>query len=335
MAEIVFGFGTSHSPLLSTPPEMWHLRVQADKENPSLEYRGASYRFDDLAKLRSEENLEYQSSLPVRTERHSLCQTSIEKLGNKLADVDPDILIIIGNDQREVFGEDNTPAISMIYGDEVLHAAIPPERLQKMPPGIAVAAEGCSAPEDTVYPIDGALSSHIVADLTAAGFDITAMKQLPERPKGGRGMSHAYGFIYRRIMRKPIPAVHVCLNTFYPPNQPTAARCVALGQQIAKAISRYDQNLKVAVAGSGGLTHFVIDEAFDAGVIEALKNFDLEALKKLPEDHLVSGTSEIKNWITMAAILASSGLEINMCDYIPCYRSEAGTGNAMGFMTWE
>ncbi|MDA0708553.1 MAG: hypothetical protein O2963_05725, partial [Proteobacteria bacterium] len=42
MAKIIFGFGTSHSPLLSTPADKWNLRVEADKQNPSLEYRGKS-----------------------------------------------------------------------------------------------------------------------------------------------------------------------------------------------------------------------------------------------------------------------------------------------------
>ena len=31
MARIVLGIGTSHGPLLSTPPEMWHLRAEWDR----------------------------------------------------------------------------------------------------------------------------------------------------------------------------------------------------------------------------------------------------------------------------------------------------------------
>ncbi|MBT6329559.1 MAG: hypothetical protein HOJ34_07220, partial [Kordiimonadaceae bacterium] len=77
------------------------------------------------------------------------------------------------------------------------------------------------------------------------------------------------------------------------------------------------------------------DETFDKKVNEGLKNLDMDILSSLPENYLTSGTSEIKNWITTAAILKGSGLKIDMFDYIPCYRSEAGTGNAMGFMTWE
>lgn len=335
MAEIVFGFGTSHSPLLSTPPDMWHLRVEADKKNPSLEFRGKSYVFDELVALRSDENLVHQSSLPVRTERHAACQTSLDQLKQKLTAANPDILIIIGNDQREVFNEDFTPAISMLNGNSVEHTSISPERLKKMPPGIGIAAKGASAKEDTTYPIDEDISNHILSALTGEGFDITAMKTLKAGPKKRKGMSHAYGFIYNKIMTKPIPAVHICLNTFYPPNQPSAARCVALGEAIGRAVKNYGENLRVAVCGSGGLSHFVIDETFDEKVNEGLKNLDMEILSSLPEDHLTSGTSEIKNWITMAAILKMSGLKIDMFDYIPCYRSEAGTGNAMGFMTWE
>ena len=30
-----------------------------------------------------------------------------------------------------------------------------------------------------------------------------------------------------------------------------------------------------------------------------------------------------------------AGLEFKLIDYIPCYRSEAGTGNAMAFALWS
>jgi 3-O-methylgallate 3,4-dioxygenase len=31
----------------------------------------------------------------------------------------------------------------------------------------------------------------------------------------------------------------------------------------------------------------------------------------------------------------AEGLQFHKVDYVPCYRSEAGTGNAMGFVYWE
>jgi 3-O-methylgallate 3,4-dioxygenase len=48
-----------------------------------------------------------------------------------------------------------------------------------------------------------------------------------------------------------------------------------------------------------------------------------------------SGTSETKNWITTAGAVSNTKLKMNLVDYVPCYRSEAGTGNAMAFATWE
>ena len=89
--------------------------------------------------------------------------------------------------------------------------------------------------------------------------------------------------------------------------------------------------IKVAVIASGGLTHFVIDEAFDAQVLEAMQTGDAAALTSLPEEMFQSGTSEIKNWITVAGTMAEAGLTMKLVDYVPCYRSEAGTGSAMGF----
>ena len=54
-----------------------------------------------------------------------------------------------------------------------------------------------------------------------------------------------------------------------------------------------------------------------------------------PESSYQSGTSEIKNWIATMAALEGTGLEFDLVDYIPCYRSEAGTGNAMAFALWK
>jgi 3-O-methylgallate 3,4-dioxygenase len=69
-------------------------------------------------------------------------------------------------------------------------------------------------------------------------------------------------------------------------------------------------------------------------VLEALQKADAARLAGLPENLFQSGTSEIKNWITVAGAMAEAGLEMKLVDYVPCYRSEAGTGSAMGFAHW-
>ena len=48
---------------------------------------------------------------------------------------------------------------------------------------------------------------------------------------------------------------------------------------------------------------------------------------------LNSGNSEIRNWIAAAG--AAEHLTARALDYVPCYRSPAGTGCGMGFVAWE
>jgi len=69
-------------------------------------------------------------------------------------------------------------------------------------------------------------------------------------------------------------------------------------------------------------------------VLEAIRKADVATLSRIPEAMFQSGTSEIKNWITVAGAMAQAGLTMKLLDYVPCYRSEAGTGSAMGFARW-
>ena len=65
MAEIVLGIGASHGPLLSTAPEQWDLRAKADRENRSHWYRGKSYDYESLLKLRAPGFADVQGELVV------------------------------------------------------------------------------------------------------------------------------------------------------------------------------------------------------------------------------------------------------------------------------
>jgi hypothetical protein len=89
------------------------------------------------------------------------------------------------------------------------------------------------------------------------------------------------------------------------------------------------------VVASGGLSHFVVDEELDRRFLTALVDDDAAHLRVLPADLLRSGTSEMRNWIVVGAAVAGSGLRARVLDYLPCYRSEAGTGCGMGFVAWQ
>ncbi|MCC2097694.1 MAG: extradiol ring-cleavage dioxygenase, partial [Hyphomicrobiales bacterium] len=86
---------------------------------------------------------------------------------------------------------------------------------------------------------------------------------------------------------------------------------------------------------SGGLTHFVIDEAFDRKALDLMARVDRTGLAQLPEDHLQSGNSEIKNWMPVAVACGAADLKMDLVDYVPCYRSLAGTGTANAFAIWQ
>lgn len=334
MAEIVLGIGTSHGPLLSTPPEMWSLRADSDRANPELHYQGRAYDFAGLIEARGR-SFDSESALASREAAYTQCQDAIDRLAQSWADADPGVVVIFGNDQREIFTEENTPAISMVSGDTLEHRAIPESRLAQMDPGIAISARAVTPAEDRNYPSPADLNRFLIGRLVEQGFDIAALESLPEGPRKRRGLPHAYGFVYRRIMGgKVIPATIVCLNTFYPPNQPTAARCFDLGRAIGQALRDWPGAERVAVVGSGGLSHFVVDEDFDQQFLKALREKDYDYLRAIPEPMLQGGTSECKNWIAAVGALSTVDLDLKAADYVPCYRSEGGTGNAQGFLSW-
>src|SRR5262249_16296475 len=179
------------------------------------------------------------------------------------------------------------------------------------------------------------LGLHIIETLTREDFDVAHPRPLPAGAAGTHGIPHAYGFVYRRLMHdEVIPNVPVFINTFYPPNQPSLSRCYELGRALRRAIESWDSPKRVAIIASGGLTHFVIEEDLDQQVLKALPEDDMATLLNLPVDELESGTSEIRNWIALAGAVEGTGLKMQLLDYVPCYRSAAGTGNAMGFAQW-
>lgn len=337
MAEIVLGMWTTHGPTLSTTPEEWTLRVPADKEKTDHPFCGKTYSFDELVALRADENLGAQSTLAERTRRHARCQAAIKVMADKWEAVAPDVAVIMGNDQKEIFLDDVIPAITVFWGDTIWDQPATEDQAARMPPGIHEAEWGHSPPEYREYPGQPALGRRIIETAVADGFDVAQSTRVPEHPGHFiSGIGHAFGFIYRMIMRDAVvPNVPIVQNTFFPPNQPPARRSFEFGRSVGRAIREWDTDKRVAVFGSGGMSHFVIDEDLDRLVFKALADRDAETLTNIDESLLQSGSSELKNWIAAAGILFETDLKGDVVDYVPCYRSEAGTGTANGWICWE
>lgn len=335
MAKIVLGIGTSHGPLLSTPPDMWHLRAQWDR-GQIHPYRGRDYTFDELLTLRRGENYAAQITDEERRRRFDACQVAIERLAQVWVEAKPDVAVIFGNDQQELFGNSLMPAFFVYAGEGIENGPVSEERKAKMEPSIAVALDGHKPKQRVVYPGLPELAKIVIARLMDGEFDVSVSDKLPTGPRGSADMPHAFGFVYERIMKgKVVPNLPLFTNTFYPPNQPSAKRCYRFGEAVAEAIDSWDSDLRVAVFGSGGLSHFAINEGLDREVLAALQSGDQRMLTALPHELMQEGTSEIKNWVPLAAAMAQTKLASTFVDYVPCYRSEAGTGHGMAFMYWQ
>lgn len=336
MAEIVFGFGSSHGPLLATPPQEWDLRGAVDRRNPELAWGGGTYTFDELARARGGQ-FAPANAPDVRAERSARCQTALDELGRDYAQAGADVLMIIGDDHHEWFMPDIQPALSIYHGASVLNRALTPEEERRnIDNGVGYAMKIYYPPQDEIYACHGALAAHLTRSAIADDFDVTACAEQPSDAGLPRRLGHSFGFIYRRILgpQRP-PLIPVMVNTYYPPNQPGPRRCFEFGRALGRAIRAWPGAERVAVAASGGLSHFVVDEEMDRRLLAAMAGRDHATLVAEPDIHFRSGTSEIKNWIVLAGVLAESSLAMRLVDYVPCYRTEAGTGSGMGFATWR
>ena len=331
MADLVLGLASSHSPQLSTPSEGWRDRGERDKGNQELiGTDGMVSNYEDLL-ARAEVSRIATEITPERMEqRHQRNQKGIARLVDSLYIANLDLLVMIGDDQLEYLQGDNMPGFCVFWGDQVKVAAheAGPSTGNRLLIGYST--------EDRIVPTDSNLGRHLIEYLVEAEFDVGRSNFLDPN-RGGRakgGIGHAFGYVYHRLMNDGlIPTVPVMLNTYYPPNQPTPKRCYDLGRAIKNAIQAWPNKKRVGILASGGLSHFVVDEELDQMALEGMKGKSLTSLSQLPREKINSGSSEIRNWIVVTG--ATEHLDMEVVDYVPCYRSPAGTGCAMGFAQWK
>ncbi len=328
MAQVVAAFGSSHSTMLVSSVEHWQeMFDRVDRRAPINDFDGVPRTFDDLLKTLPADAAA-KVAAGAQAERHRATMDAMDRLERDIVASGIDVLVIIGDDQRELFKDAYRPAIAIYYGDTIRNAAAPAEpatdwylqdQRKRMEEG-----------KDRDYPCHPALARHLIEGLVKRDFDITAMQALSSEQFEG----HAYSFIHRRFMPKgPIPIVPVILNTYYPPNQPSPRRCFDLGVAIRELIEAFPENIRVGILASGGLSHFLVNEELDHAVVKALQHKDHAALKSLPLNKLVSGSSEIRNWIATAG--AVQHLNLDWISYVPGYRSQALTGVGLCFAYWR
>jgi Catalytic LigB subunit of aromatic ring-opening dioxygenase len=331
-SRVVAVAGTSHSPMVTLDPALiWPARALADVTNPWLyDNTGAVRAYDDLV-AEAAGRFDAELGGEVQAARHALALASIERLGRDILALRPDLVIPVGDDQKEMYDFDNFPAVSLYYGAEV-PIVPPPSREPTLPSEREVRL--MQGLDGSVHPGDPDAGRRLVEQLTARDFDVAAGNKIRDHGPH-QGFGHAVAFVLVRLLRSSgIPCVPVLLNTYFPPNQPSPRRCVDLGRALAAAVRTLPGGRRAVVIASGGLSHFVVDTGLDAALLNAMRSGDLAALAALPADRMNSGTSEGRNWLVAAGAGGAEGLAHQWSQYIPAYRSPAGTGTGLAFGLW-
>jgi len=327
MARIVLGIGTSHTPMLNCGVDEWQRFIERDSLRAHLDKEGRPASYADLLR-----NADPRMGELIRRDRlearHAAAAAAMQRIRDTLKAARLDTLIVVGDDQNELYHEDNLPSVLIYRGETIRNVPLRGGAGPQWSVRASARYYEEASPRD--YPVDLALAMHLIRELMEREFDVASAKSLPD----GQGEGHAFGFVHKRLMQDNVlPVVPVFLNTYYPPNQPTPRRCYRLGQAIRAAVEAYPGEARIGVLASGGLSHFTVDEALDGEVLRALKEKDAPALQSLPKHKLNSGSSEIRNWICAGGALEH--LPLTWSEYQPGYRTPAGTGTGLAFATWS
>jgi protocatechuate 4,5-dioxygenase beta chain len=169
----------------------------------------------------------------------------------------PDVVVVFYNDHGLNFFLDKMPTFSVGAAPEYNNAD-----------------EGWGIPTVPTFTGEQDLSWHIINQLVDQEFDVTTCQEMT--------VDHAFTLPMALLwpsQKWPVKVVPVCINTVQFPI-PSAKRCYALGEAVGRAISSWDSDAKVAVLGTGGLSHQLDGER--AGFIN--KDFDLQFMESLVHD---------------------------------------------------
>jgi Catalytic LigB subunit of aromatic ring-opening dioxygenase len=304
---IGLGLASSHAPNMFAPPEKWEIR------------------YNERTRGKPQPLQAQQETVQVIKSYVERITAAFKNLERRLADYRPDALIMVGDDQGEIFDRlAGMPTIGLFLGEEAA-GSLGLEHLGESAPKEMVRLRG--HPE---------LAEFIAEGLIERNFDLTCVRELRPMGRTGRGLGHAFTRTAPKLMPDlKIPIVIVFLNCYYPP-LPTARRCYDLGRALRELLDERPE--RIAIYGSGGLSHDPIgpragwiDEPLDRFLLQALaagKPERLLGLYTFDSDTVRSGTGEIRNWITVAG--ACHDRRATVIDYIPAYHAVTG----LGFAAW-
>lgn len=229
-----------------------------------------------------------------------------------LAELKPDVAIVVYNDHASAFSLDIIPTFALGCAAEF---SICDEGWGRRP-----------VPSVTGHP---ELAWHIAEATILDEFDMTIVNRMDV----DHGLTVPLNLMCGTPERWPFRVVPLCVNVVqYPP--PTGLRCYKLGQAIRRAVESFDQDLRVVVFGTGGMSHQLqgpraglLNKAFDERFLDGLTE-DPGGLLQIPHlEYMREAGSEgieLVMWLTMRGALNDDVEEIYRFHHIPVSNTALG-----------
>ena len=173
------------------------------------------------------------------------------------------------------------------------------------------------------------LATHIVQSVVLDEFDITIVNKMDV----DHGMTVPLSLMFGQPDEWPCPIVPLCVNVVVYP-VPTGHRCYMLGKAIRKAVESFDQDLRVVIFGTGGMSHQLqgpraglINRGFDTNFLDNLTR-DPGALVRIPHlEYLREAGSEgieMVMWLIMRGALDDDVKEVYRFYHVPASNTALG-----------
>lgn len=305
------GLASSHAPAVSAPLEQW----------PAL-----YGRFTARVPQPPEASLETDE---VRRDHFERVQRAFEVLREHIRAYEPELFIIIGGDQSEMFDASNVPNLMLYLGAEAW-----------VEPGPGAPGAPVVGSESLRLKVDTETSRWLLDRLVREEeFDVAFSTEQRHLGPRGRGLPHAFFRPVPLLLPEAdIPFVLLYENTYDPPSL-SAGRCYELGRALARILANDPR--RIAIYGSGGLSHDPggpragwIDKPMDRWFLRQLGEGNgraTTAMYTFDSMTMRGGTGEMRAWITVAGAMEQIDCRATVVDYIPSHHSVTG----LGWAYWE
>lgn len=187
----------------------------------------------------------------------------------------------------------------------------------------AIADEGFGVRPLPAIRGDLAFSQHLCRSLVYDEFDITVCQE----------MAVEHGFLVPMHLcfdsqagGWPVASIPVQVNVLQHP-LPTARRCYRLGQAIRRAVDSYERDIKVAIIGTGGMSHQLtgpdfgaMNEKEDLDFLDRIER-DPESLAGLTHEAMMQKYGvegiELVMWLVMRGALSHGAKRVHRNYYAP------------------